>query len=101
MAKHHLDWEELKKLLQGRSVASHAVDVFVGYSDGCNFYQKKGECTLYVIILKVAHSYIASHDLIINSSGKIGYQSCVYAAAMHTELEFSTPRAVRVVNRQP
>ena len=45
-------------------------------------------------------SYIASHDLIINSSGKICYQSCVYAAAMHTELELSTLSAVRVVNRQ-
>ena len=31
---------------------------------------------------------------------KIGYQSCVYAAEMHTELELSTPSAVRVVNRQ-
>ena len=31
---------------------------------------------------------------------KIGYQSCVYATAMHTELELSTLSAVRVVNRQ-
>ena len=31
---------------------------------------------------------------------KMGYQSCVYATAMHTELELSTPSAVSVVNRQ-
>ena len=31
---------------------------------------------------------------------KIEYQSCVYASAMHTELELSTPSAVRAVNRQ-
>ena len=39
-------------------------------------------------------------DLQKNGDVKIGYQSCVYASAMHTELELSTPSAVRVVNRQ-
>ena len=31
---------------------------------------------------------------------KIGYQSCVYATAMHTELELSTPSAVVLMIRQ-
>ena len=31
---------------------------------------------------------------------KIGYQSCVYAYTIYTELELRTPMAVGVVNRQ-
>ena len=31
---------------------------------------------------------------------KIGHQSCVYANAMHTELELCNPMGVGVVNRQ-
>ena len=31
---------------------------------------------------------------------KIGYQSCVYATTMHTELDLSTLIAAGVVNRQ-
>ena len=31
---------------------------------------------------------------------KIGHQSCVYANAMHTELELCTPMGVEAVNRQ-
>ena len=39
-------------------------------------------------------------DLQRKGDVKIGYQFCVYANAMHTELELSTPSAVKVVNRQ-
>ena len=42
MAKSSLDWEELKRLLKARSVATHAFDVLVGnHFDGATSFKRE------------------------------------------------------------
>ena len=46
MARQGLSWEELKRVLKARSVATHALDVLVGNFDGAISIKKRGRCTM-------------------------------------------------------